>query len=881
MADNHIFPFLWMRGESEEVLRREMEKIHDCGIHAVCVEARPHPDFCGPGWWRDMDIIIDEAEKRDMQIWILDDKHFPTGYANDLIKTKYPERRKIYLNYSSADIFGASKVQEINVKQMCRPNIMFWQLGDPIDREERAKNELYAVVAARAAEGKILGEEMIDLTKDVRDGRLRFRLPEGQWKLCVIYKTRTDGNDPACINMLDAVSTSTQIEGVYEPHFEHYGDKFGKIILGFFSDEPQFGNVPGFGADCSPVVGDPKQPMPWSDEMESCLKELYGDDLASNLLYFWHNTKEEECAPKFRYNYMNLASMLYEKNFSCMLGAWCKAHGVEYIGHVVEDNGNHARLGAGPGHYFRAMTGQHMAGIDCIGGQVVYGAPTANRKDIINGDGEFYMYALGKMGASCGHLDPQKKNRTMCELFGAYGWKFGVRDQKYVLDHLLSRGINYLVPHAFSMAEYPDMDCPPHFYAGGHNPEYPYFRELMKYADRMCDRLSGGVHVPEVAVLYDAEAEWSGSCMAMQSVCRELLRSQIEFDIVSTDMLSRQKDRYRTEVKNSRLVVNGLEFAALIVPFTERITVELASFIEENPTVDVIFTDSLPAALVNSEDMSVPSAVMSKKVTALGSLAEYVRKAGLCKINVTPAFGELAVYHYYKGGSHTYMLLNESSCETFDGVITLPAEGELAVFDELRGTCEKLETEEKGALVSFRLVLEPAQSVIVAGAKEAVEELPSYEPLKDKVEAMDDSLDLSSDWLVSRIRAIDYPEFPADEEMKTLIPISDLDPNFAGHIRYTKCFDLKALPACAVISFENVSEVMKLTVNGSEAGVILQPPYRCEITDLLREGRNELIVEVATTPDRDQANYPAAPFIMKYESQELTGMYGKVMILLN
>ena len=32
MAENHIFPFLWMRGEAEEILREEIGKIAECGI---------------------------------------------------------------------------------------------------------------------------------------------------------------------------------------------------------------------------------------------------------------------------------------------------------------------------------------------------------------------------------------------------------------------------------------------------------------------------------------------------------------------------------------------------------------------------------------------------------------------------------------------------------------------------------------------------------------------------------------------------------------------------------------------------------------------------------------------------------------------------------
>ena len=35
MKDNHILPFLWMRGEDEQVLRTEIEKICQAGIRSV------------------------------------------------------------------------------------------------------------------------------------------------------------------------------------------------------------------------------------------------------------------------------------------------------------------------------------------------------------------------------------------------------------------------------------------------------------------------------------------------------------------------------------------------------------------------------------------------------------------------------------------------------------------------------------------------------------------------------------------------------------------------------------------------------------------------------------------------------------------------------
>ena len=59
---NAVAPFLWLHGE-EEVLRTEVRRIHDCGIRALCVEARPHREFNGLGWFRDLAILVDEGKK--------------------------------------------------------------------------------------------------------------------------------------------------------------------------------------------------------------------------------------------------------------------------------------------------------------------------------------------------------------------------------------------------------------------------------------------------------------------------------------------------------------------------------------------------------------------------------------------------------------------------------------------------------------------------------------------------------------------------------------------------------------------------------------------------------------------------------------------------
>ncbi len=879
MDNNHIFPFLWMRGESEEILRTEMEKIAECGIGAVCVEARPHEEFCQEGWWHDMDIILDEAKKRDMKVWILDDKHFPTGYANGLIETKYPERKKLYIANSKANVCGyPNRLLSLNIKKMLKPAIGYWEIEDSFkNMQERANNKLLTVIAVKAAEGKKLHEEVIDLTDTVNGDYAEFSLPEGVWTVYVIFKTRCDGGSDTYINLIDAESAYTQIEGVYEAHYERYADEFGKTIAGFFSDETQFGNIMEVCYDAA--LGKKKMPLPWSNELEEMLKERYGASYTQYLPFLFQETEEGEKQDRIRADYMDCVSLLYKKNFSDVVGKWCEDHGVEYIGHVVEDNGTHSRLGMGAAHFFRAMSGQHMAGIDVIGEQVVLGSPATARQGMgeLGGDGEFHHYTLAKLGASSGHLDPKKKGRTMCELFGAYGWNFGVRDMKYVLDHLLAKGINELVPHAFSMAEYPDADCPPHFYARGNNPEFPYFAKLMKYANRMCELLSGGQHVANVAVLYDGEADWIGNAMPMQKVTRQLLEHQIDLDIVPMDMLENLKD-YQGSLEGDKLIINGVTFDALVIPYTHAIPAHFAEWIKNKGAFPVYFVDEYPDRIISAAE-AVSADVLQKysQKIALNELADEMFEKGYYDVRLDSTFKDLSTYHYRKNGD-IYVFQNESAFKTLKGTISLPGAKELVCYDALADRYEEIAQNIQDGSNLVYLELAPTETIVLV-EKNGQDCVKMHEFFEAQLADMKKE-DISGDWDVSIVRAIDYPNYGAGEHMTTLEPISKNHPTFAGVIRYTKQIQMAQVPEKICFKAENVHEVMSVFVNGKEAGYRLNPPYQVELTGCMQEGINEIVIEVATTPAREQITLPQPPFDFSYEPIEATGMFGEIALYL-
>ena len=124
MKNNHILPFLWLHGEDEATLRDMLQKIHESNIGAVCLESRPHPDYVGEQWWHDLDIIIDECLKLGLKIWILDDSHFPTGFANGRMLNESNDLAKQYIAHSHADVCGPIPGGRLNVAGMIvsRPN---------------------------------------------------------------------------------------------------------------------------------------------------------------------------------------------------------------------------------------------------------------------------------------------------------------------------------------------------------------------------------------------------------------------------------------------------------------------------------------------------------------------------------------------------------------------------------------------------------------------------------------------------------------------------------------------------------------------------------------------------------------------------------------
>ena len=836
--ENYLLPFYWQHGTHRDRIPAQIERIRKSGCRALCVESRPHPDFCGPDWWADMDVILAECEKRDMKVWVLDDKRFPTGYANGLIGKKYPHLRQWNLAERHVDVMGPIE----GASFLMHP--------------DTPAEPLVAVLAyPRTGHDEDIHAAPIDLTAQVKDGYVYWDVPKGCYRVFFLYRNQRCGRGDY-MDMISAQSCHALIEAVYEPHYEHYAHYFGKTFVGFFSDEPCFGN----GA-CGSMrmdygfyehrVGDPALALPFNDQVLALMSEEMGEDARLYLGELWYVS---EHSSKTRLAYMNAITYLWRTCFSEQVGNWCRAHGLMYIGHIIEDMNAHARLSCSGGHYFRALQGQDMSGIDIVLHQVMPGMAHYMHNCSSFGnmvDPAFFHYVLGQLAASMAHQYPHMKGRAMCEEFGAYGWAEGSTLMKWITDFLLVRGINHFVPHAFS-PDYPDPDCPPHFGAEGHDPQFDGFTHLMHYTNRAAHLLYGGEHVTSCAILYHAEGEWMnrrGDSMLTQVPAKVLLDAHLCYDIICLETLE------RAEICDGKLQVNGEVYGALVVPYGKVLPEPTKAAVKRlcEAGVPVLLCEGRPEGFAG-------------EVVSANELPARIRALGLADIAVEGNCPLLRHYHVRRNGADVFMFFNEDSVHTAKTTVTLPVQGKFARLRMIEDAAYADVTEDGKIAVE----LLPGQSEILVFGGEQID-LPAL-PKPQKATL------LTPTYRIDLADAEDLDAFYAYKTTDTLVNITGASekPAFSGRMRYTFTLPLDQVPENALLDLGRVGHTARVWVNGQDVGIRVTAPYAFPVGKYLQAGENEITVEVANTlvgkvRDGFSHNMPIPP----------SGLLGPVKILDN
>ena len=137
---------------------------------------------------------------------------------------------------------------------------------------------------------------------------------------------------------------------------------------------------------------------------------------------------------------------------------------------------------------------------------------------------------------------------------------------------------------------------------------------------------------------------------------------------------------------------------------------------------------------------------------------------------------------------------------------------------------------------------------------------------------------IGREWTLSLAKSKEYPNFTNEHKITKLENVGLRYPDFSGFMRYETTFEIKT-GKTAVLVLEDAYEGVEVWVNGQNAGIQIAPPYRFDISGLVRDGVNRLRIEVANTLDREVRTMPVEGVHAKGTGIiEPSGLIGEVSV---
>ncbi len=182
---------------------------------------------------------------------------------------------------------------------------------------------------------------------------------------------------------------------------------------------------------------------------------------------------------------------------------------------------------------------------------------------------------------------------------------------------------------------------------------------------------------------------------------------------------------------------------------------------------------------------------------------------------------------------------------TFKGTLSFSCTGNVSIWDPVSGTCSPARYRTRGGRTIMDFDLPYAGCCFVVFDHTGPQIRPARAARRGR------NVDISNDWSLNFPEGWDAPEQIDVPELVSWkdLPLSDEGKCFSGTATYTKTLNIKHIKANAhyTLNLGTVDEIAKVYVNGTEVGSLWCEPYSIDITDALREGENEVKIEVTGT----------------------------------
>ena len=510
-------------------VQRDLDTLQHLGFQAVTVQAGFNMPFTylSPEYFAFFRNFVAEAKQRNMRVWIVDDAGYPSGFSGGKFTTEKPELRMQALEVArKIPVAGGATINEALPPETVS-------------------------AAAVDQDGAAIPLPLVGST-------LEWTAPKGKWTVLIVdhefrtSPTRSDTNtqrvkdtSQSLEDYLDPAATEQYLRFTHEQYKQNLGDEFGKTIMGFRGDEPDY-SIPG---------------LPWTPKFFERFTAIKGYDVQPYAALFAqapsrrdpgvavHLTPEQI---RIEGDYYDVFSQMFAAGFFKPQGDWCAANHLEYQVHLNHEE-LEMELTRSEGSFFRDMRAVEVPGIDTIWHQIW--------KDTISD--------FPRLASSAAHV--YGKPRAFTESFAAYRPAPDVEMARYILNEQFVRGVNQIETMYFPATSAGAR--PPSGFMG-----QPGFPELMSYARRLSYLMAMGRPDATVALFLPSSSMWLGSDAsdaAFVSTERLLSERQIDFDIVDEDALASDLkalkgsfetlsgNRYRTVILPAPLVISSDVLARL------------------------------------------------------------------------------------------------------------------------------------------------------------------------------------------------------------------------------------------------------------------------------------------------------------------------------
>jgi len=504
---------------------RDLDTMKSLGFHTVTVQAGRgmKQAYLSPEYFAFFKEFVAEAKKRDMRVWIVDDAGYPSGFSGGKFSSDKPELR----------------MQALTLAQRF-----------PVKAGETLSQPISANAVAALALGTS-GERMV---VPIADGKIAWTAPtSGAWTVLVVEHvfrtspTRSDTNptglkdfSQSLEDYINPAATAAYLQFTHQQYFNTMPEEFGKTILGFRGDEPDYS-----------IAG-----LPWTPAFFDRFQQEKGYDVRSYVAAILAAERSGKARPgaaptpppvqlteaerRAKADYYDVFSQMFRDGFFKPLGQWAAAHGVEYQIHLNHEE-MEMELTHSEGDFLRDMKYVEEPGIDAIWHQIW----TDTVAD------------FPRLASSAAHVYGHPRSFT--ESFAAYRPQPDVTMARYILNEQIVRGVNvmetmFFPSSATALAPPPakptteqaaaaSMPALPAMRHGGPSPlmRDPAWPALMDYARRLTYVMSMGRPAASVALYLPSSSMWLGdstSDTAFVSSERMLSERQIDFDIINQDALA-------------------------------------------------------------------------------------------------------------------------------------------------------------------------------------------------------------------------------------------------------------------------------------------------------------------------------------------------------